>query len=55
MVNLAARLAARADAEHEGCVLCDQFTIQVQSAVLQLIYALAQMQHVSCCGALALR
>ena len=29
MVNLAARLAARADMEREGCVLCDQFTIQV--------------------------
>ncbi|KAG5183676.1 hypothetical protein JKP88DRAFT_181672 [Tribonema minus] len=30
MVNLAARLAARADTEREGCVLCDQYTIEVR-------------------------
>jgi hypothetical protein len=53
MVNLAARLAARADAEHEGCVLCDQFTIQVLSAVIAAyvnVYALWDMSASRTCN-----
>jgi class 3 adenylate cyclase len=50
MVNLAARLAARADAEHEGCVLCDQFTIQVKAACDCSIYI-----HMRVCNMLAVR